>query len=218
MEARTYTRNPEHLAFKEQILREAEEILNTGSYTTKKEKKGFAHIVRNEEFEGHRLLGSEGTMDLSWEAFLSAFTNPEFFHEMTKHTGKKVVETSIIEWVDETCYIGYQLVNPPFPLSKRSFVFLATWEDLGDGKHIVNAKSLSHDKKPENSKDVRAVLPATVYMIEERGEQIYVKFSGTFDLKGSIPSAIKKMVETDNYSRLEVFNEVHPILKKRGIV
>eukprot|EP00357_Protocruzia_adherens_P029884 CAMPEP_0114999112 /NCGR_PEP_ID=MMETSP0216-20121206/15943_1 /TAXON_ID=223996 /ORGANISM="Protocruzia adherens, Strain Boccale" /LENGTH=160 /DNA_ID=CAMNT_0002363907 /DNA_START=2165 /DNA_END=2647 /DNA_ORIENTATION=+ len=157
-------------------------------------------------------------MNLSWKSFISAFSNLDFGHEMAKYAGRNVVETSLIEWVDENCYIGYQLSKSPFPMSKRSFVFMAAWKDIGEGKHVINVKSLSHDKKPETENDIRALLLASAYLIEERDEKIHGKFLGAFDLGGSIPSVFLKMADADSYNRLELFDEAHLALKKKGII
>eukprot|EP00357_Protocruzia_adherens_P018743 CAMPEP_0115007478 /NCGR_PEP_ID=MMETSP0216-20121206/21213_1 /TAXON_ID=223996 /ORGANISM="Protocruzia adherens, Strain Boccale" /LENGTH=218 /DNA_ID=CAMNT_0002374447 /DNA_START=74 /DNA_END=730 /DNA_ORIENTATION=+ len=218
MEETKYSRNAELLIRKGEILDEARNIINFPEWILKKDKDGYVSRKRQENFDGIKMMRCDGPLKMSWRQFIELFISSDLTHALTIAAGKNPLETSILEWVDETCFVACQVVKCPFPLSDREFVYMVAWEDLGQGEYILNYKSLAYEPRPESPKLVRARIDANIFRVRTEGDELNVCFVGSYDVMGSIPQSLKKIIASDNYDRLPMFQRAYDVLKKKGSV
>eukprot|EP00357_Protocruzia_adherens_P020224 CAMPEP_0114996686 /NCGR_PEP_ID=MMETSP0216-20121206/14464_1 /TAXON_ID=223996 /ORGANISM="Protocruzia adherens, Strain Boccale" /LENGTH=219 /DNA_ID=CAMNT_0002360949 /DNA_START=44 /DNA_END=703 /DNA_ORIENTATION=+ len=218
VEGSKYTNNADFLALKETVLKEGLEILDA-EWTEVSDKKGMKTMDRAQDYEGNKMRGCETVMaDMTWESFSKLSWDETLSHEGPKSGGKNILETTLLEEVDEDCRVFYQLVKPPFPLSKREFVYLVARKQLEDGRFLLNYRSVDHSTKPADGSNVRGMFYANAFIGKDTPEGLHIKFGGAYDPMGSVPGAIKKMAATDSYDRIKDMSKFAYAKKKDGTI
>lgn len=98
-------------------------------------------------------------------------------------------------------------------MSKRDFALLMHKARLEDGTVVLLAKSIVHEKVPESTKYVRGEIIIGGWLLHAVDEHTTrVTFVACMDLRGSIPSLIKKQLDRKQPG---LVNAIKPLLAKR---
>mmetsp|Transcript_51627 Transcript_51627/g.59035 ORF Transcript_51627/g.59035 Transcript_51627/m.59035 type:complete len:171 (-) Transcript_51627:241-753(-) len=158
---KAYTNNPTLLAIKEQALKEADELLNGSEWTIKKEKDGLKQLDRNQTWQDEKVRGCEAEICGNFHDIVRFQTEPELLAAGYKVQGRHCLEARVLEYVDRECLVLFELMKPPFPVSKRELVTIRCWKDLGDGQKVSIVKSINYEGCPQSEKSESSVpLPA----------------------------------------------------------
>mmetsp|Transcript_3992 Transcript_3992/g.4414 ORF Transcript_3992/g.4414 Transcript_3992/m.4414 type:complete len:223 (-) Transcript_3992:750-1418(-) len=213
----TYTRSEKYLAMKDQILREAEEIFAEAKWKIKKTKDGFTTRKSDNEFLGQRLRGCVGKVDLDLDILIKLVFDPWAMEAAANVDEETILETKLLESVDEDCCIIYQLMKAPFPMSNRSATWIVAKKDLGGGKILINSQTLEHSATPKNDKVIASEMLSDAFLLDTDQDGLQVQYAGFYNPKGSIPGFVKDMIGTELYERLPILEKTYQKLLKKGI-
>mmetsp|Transcript_58061 Transcript_58061/g.66267 ORF Transcript_58061/g.66267 Transcript_58061/m.66267 type:complete len:221 (-) Transcript_58061:40-702(-) len=212
-----YTKNPVLLTIKDKILSDAENLITQRTWTSRDEKHGCIGKDLEGDWDGHKIKGSEGDLEMSLDNLWVILSDPQVILTRAKNAGKNMLEMRVVEHVDENSRVFYQLHKPPFPMSKREVVTLFCKKVLSDGRHLYAARSIDHGDCPDNGKNVRAISHIWVWLIEEKGEgKLHCHYAGAFDPMGYVPGVIKNKAEGEHYTKIASIQESYKVLKKNG--
>jgi len=213
----TYTHDQKHLAFKEQMLTDAQNVFLNATWKIKKQKKGFTSRKRDTEILGHRLRGCVGDLDIHVDTLMKMLTDPEVMEIGYNIDQEMILETKILERVDDSSLILYHVYKMPFPMKNRYITMMIAWKHLDDGQIVVNSKSLKHKDTPVVEKLIEMEMHVDAFLLKPQDGKVHAQYAGHYDPCGSVPEFVKEMIGSEQYGRLALTADGYNKIVKKGI-